>query len=190
MFCHFSRLKKSIASISKFLKMSTETRPEAWSNNPIQYTHCYSDGEYIYSVYLMVRYIQLFKPNVQIYDTSVLFPHLAEKYWNCGLYNISPIEVLGDTNRSLYHTHHFEKIKKCDMKYPIIIDQNKYIVDGMHRLAKAYMNQDKNISTYVFDNALLRKFRIGRVNDIRCAQKMTKHTLERIFYRRFLKRSD
>ena len=44
-----------------------------------------------------------------------------------------------------------------NLKYPIIIIKNNIIVDGMHRLSKAYLLNKKYIKAYIFDNTLLIK---------------------------------
>lgn len=34
-----------------------------------------------------------------------------------------------------------KKIKNSNLQYPIIVDDKNLIIDGYHRLAKAYMNE-------------------------------------------------
>ncbi len=49
----------------------------------------------------------------------------------------------------------------ADLKYPIILDKNNTIIDGMHRLTKAYLLKKKHIKAYIFDDNIMKKFIIG-----------------------------
>lgn len=55
-------------------------------------------------------------------------------------WNLTPQEVMGNPTE---HLSHYEKVKNADLSYPIDIMENKgrwRILDGLHRLMKAYMN--------------------------------------------------
>ena len=41
------------------------------------------------------------------------------------------------------------RIKNVDMKYPIIVDSNYNILDGVHRYAKHIIENKKTINVYI-----------------------------------------
>ena len=54
------------------------------------------------------------------------------------------------TCRSL--VEHIQLIEACDMRYPIILDQQGRVMDGMHRVCKALLNGDREIQAVQFEN--------------------------------------
>lgn len=56
--------------------------------------------------------------------------------WNGEHYNLTPNQVLNDTEK---YQEQYERIMKSDISYPIDVMENKgrlVILDGLHRLAK------------------------------------------------------
>ena len=58
-----------------------------------------------------------------------------------------------------------KRIKKADLKYPLIIMEDPYdkkgsILDGNHRFAKAIMEERNNIEVYYFTKKELEKMKI------------------------------
>jgi disulfide oxidoreductase YuzD len=45
---------------------------------------------------------------------------------------------------------HFKKIEKADFEYPIIISSEGIVLDGVHRICKAYLVQRKTIPAVRF----------------------------------------
>jgi len=41
--------------------------------------------------------------------------------------------------------HHLTRVIECDLEYPILLDDEGYIADGWHRLAKAIMDGNETI---------------------------------------------
>ena len=41
--------------------------------------------------------------------------------------------------------YHVQRLKKCDLNYPVILDNTGYICDGWHRLAKAIIEGKETI---------------------------------------------
>lgn len=82
---------------------------------------------------------------------SKLKSHLYIKFWKKGLsHALSPADVISNPKKSLGHESHYHRIKKANLDYPIIIRKTKSgkmkIVDGFHRLAKAYyLNHQETI---------------------------------------------
>ena len=46
---------------------------------------------------------------------------------------------------------HAKQIQNCDLTYPIILSSENYVLDGMHRVAKAWILGLKTVSAVQFD---------------------------------------
>lgn len=44
-----------------------------------------------------------------------------------------------------------KKVQNVDLSYPIILDEEGYVMDGRHRIAKAMLNDEKTIKFVRFD---------------------------------------
>lgn len=90
-----------------------------------------------YSVDMMIAYIDIFKPKSKLINIEPLLKFLHRKVW--GQYKgkkYSPIEVIENPKK---YKDDIKIIESQNMRYPIILDENKQIIDGSHRLAKAYL---------------------------------------------------
>ena len=67
-----------------------------------------------------------------------LLSQLKIKDWS----NFSPIQIVENKNIS---PNDYKRIINADLRYPIIINEKHKIIDGMHRLAKAYLKNKKKI---------------------------------------------
>lgn len=45
---------------------------------------------------------------------------------------------------------HFERVRKTSLKYPVILDNTGYIIDGWHRIAKAIIIGLDTVKAYRF----------------------------------------
>ena len=57
------------------------------------------------------------------------------------------------------------RIKTANTKYPIILDSNYNILDGLHRYAKHIYENKKTINVYIFNKTQMKKFIIGKHNE-------------------------
>lgn len=145
----------------------------------------YSDNNNIYLVDLMFMYVN--RNNVKI--KYILVSELSDQLKNNDWGDLTPIDVINKGSG-----YHFKRIMDADLNYPIMIDNNNYIVDGMHRLSKAYMLKMKYIKAYTFDNKLMELFKIGKKKDENWSKEdweyyesLTKNDIEQLYKDRFNK---
>lgn len=119
-----------------------------------------SSGKTVYSVDLMIAYINIFKPKAQVIKLSDIHMDFNAKGW--GESDISVNDVLA--NKKKYITD-YNRIKSANLSYPIIINSKYEIHDGVHRYVKAMMLKKKTINAYVFDNKLMKKFIINKTGN-------------------------
>ena len=147
----------------------------------------YSNGKKIYSIDLMFSYINIFKPKYKSIVITKLLHMLNEKCWG-NEYNkdkrYSPLDVIKDKKNKKYKNE-INRIKNSNLKYPIIITDKNDVVDGMHRLAKAFLQNKKNIKVYFFDKKLMKKFLINSKGNYEKIDKLQGYELIEIFYKKF-----
>ena len=110
--------------------------------------HTYSDSKNIYSVDLMLAYINIFKPNDLIIsiDISNYLTTLEYKGWGDPKTKTfySPLDVINNPKK---YRDEYNRINEANLNYPIIISPNGHIIDGHHRIIKAYLLGKKYIKT-------------------------------------------
>ena len=122
----------------------------------------FSDNKYKYSTALMFSYINLCKPNKNKLNLEELNFNLEYNSWEN---NVRPIDVLNDMKNKKYKDE-VSRIRNANIKYPIIIDSNYNILDGVHRYIKHIIENKKTIDVYIFDKKLMKKFIIGKRDEI------------------------
>lgn len=68
------------------------------------------------------------------------FDKFDEDIWFCGYKKPTVTRVL----------HHMERIKKADLKFPIILSKEGLVMDGVHRILKARLDGLKSIQAVQF----------------------------------------
>ena len=140
----------------------------------------FGDGKNIYSVDMMFAYINLFKQKSKSMKVKDLENILYQNVWgNPG--KITPMKVLENPKK---YKDHMRRIKHADLKYPIIV-YDKFVIDGVHRLTKAYLEKMKTIKAIVFTKDLLQKFKIAKYGDWSKVDKLKIHDYIQIFYKKF-----
>jgi hypothetical protein len=114
----------------------------------------FSDEKHNYSIQMMFDYININKPSKIKLNMSELLFNLN---WNSLKDDIKPIDILQDITNKKYK-HEVERIKNADISYPIIIDSNYNIIDGVHRYMKHILDHKRKISVYIFNKSLMKKF--------------------------------
>jgi hypothetical protein len=120
----------------------------------------FSDDKNFYSVDMMFVYLKnhkhpITKINVSKYSDTLEYPGWGDPGRDI---NYSAMDVI--KNPSKYQDD-YKRILKADLSYPIIVSNNGYIIDGVHRLAKAFMHNVYEIKAYIFDEDLMEKFKIA-----------------------------
>jgi disulfide oxidoreductase YuzD len=122
----------------------------------------FSDDKYKYSTALMVAYLNLHNHTKSKLKLHELAFNLEHNYWENG---VRPIDVMNDIKNKKYKDEVF-RIENANMNYPIIIDSNYNILDGVHRYVKHIIENKKTINVYIFDKKLMKKFIIGKRDEI------------------------
>lgn len=150
----------------------------------------YSNGKNVYSVDMMLSYINLANQGVINHNLKVVKVPISDlesvmsfKGWGDPTKKKhSPSDVL--ENPALYKDD-MKRIKMADLKYPIIMDSNGYVVDGVHRMVKAQLENKKHVKAYVFNPALMKKFLIDKNKDWDKVDSMELHELCTMLFARF-----
>ena len=112
----------------------------------------FSDDKHKYSIEMMIDYINETNPHKLKLNVKDLLFNL---YWNSLENNVKPIDIIQNIKKYKYE---IERIERADMKYPIIIDSNYNIIDGVHRYIKHILQHKRKINVYIFDKALMKRF--------------------------------
>jgi len=122
----------------------------------------------IYSVDMMISYIHIYGHEKVKLPIDDFIPQLKEKVWG----DWSPMDVIEKFHLKKYKED-AERIQRANLTYPVIITGKHDIVDGYHRVAKAFLDKKKYVDVYIFDTELMNKFIINKDMDF---VKVHKHT--------------
>jgi len=141
----------------------------------------YRDDKNIYSVDMMLAYVNSHKHSVIKLKIEDIIPQLEANIWG----EWSPMTVLKKMDVKKY-AEDAERIKKADLAYPIMVNGKHTILDGYHRVAKAHLEGHKEIKAYVFDQPLMKKFIIDKDLDfVRVHQRMSVADILELWNKRF-----
>ena len=145
----------------------------------------FSDDKKIYSVDMMFAYLDLFEYPIVNFEVKKLLHTLEYKGWGDPAKNIyySPNDVLNNPNNKKY-ANEIKRIKEADLSYPIIIYKNN-IVDGVHRLTKAHLENKKTIKAYIFKSPLMKKFLIDDKKNWKKVSNIELYEYIQLFNKRF-----
>lgn len=117
----------------------------------------YSNEKAVYSVDMMLAYLNTHKHPVVKLPMSDFTWQLEQDVWG----GWSPADVLKRMDGKKWAMN-ANRIRHADLSYPVIVTGEHVLVDGYHRVAKAFQHGDTHVKAYVFDAALLRKFIIDK----------------------------
>ncbi len=141
----------------------------------------FSDEKNIYSVDMMMAYVNTHKVPVETVDIQENLWQLEQPVWG----DYSPADVLSHPERKKY-AENIERISKADLSYPIFMTSKHHIIDGYHRFLKAVKRKEKTIKAYVFDSALMKKFILHKGLDYPAVhQRMSIHEVLELYSKRF-----
>lgn len=143
----------------------------------------YSDNKNIYSVDMMIAYVNLFKPKYVKINVNDLIHNIDYKCWGDPMNNIrySPRDVLKNPKK---YKNEVERINNANLDYPIMVHR-KNIIDGVHRLTKSMIQNKKTIRVYMFDSGLMKKFIIDKKKDWQKVDKIKTKEIIELFYKKF-----
>jgi hypothetical protein len=141
----------------------------------------YSDEKYIYSVDMMMAYVNTHKLPVQKINIKDNLWQIEQSVWG----DYSPADVLKRPTLKKY-ADNIQRIRESDLSYPIFMTSKHQIIDGYHRFLKAVEKGDTTIKAYLFEPALMRKFIVNKELDYPAVhQRMTIHKLLELYQKRF-----
>ncbi len=114
-------------------------------------------GSKIYSVDLMIAYVNLNKVESETIDTPNI--NLDYKGWTDSNGNkYSPNDVLKNPKK---YKDDYELITNANLKYPILVI-DKFVADGIHRITNAIINGKKKMKAVFFTINEAKQFIIPR----------------------------
>ena len=126
---------------------------------------CSFNDENIYSIDMMIAYIDIFSPKYDRINMDKMYSYLNEKIWHDPdkNKNYSPLDLLNhpEKNTDKFIKHHIKRILNSNLKFPISIYKNN-IIDGYHRLTKSYILKKKTIKFFLFDDKIMKKFLLNK----------------------------
>jgi len=129
---------------------------------------------------MMFAYLNTAKHPIKKIAIEELLPQLEKEVWG----DRTPKMVLDKIDAKKYQTN-AERIRDANMSYPIILTGQHTIVDGYHRVAKAYMEGKREIRAHVFDAALMRKFVLVKGLDFGALNALTIYDILELWNKRF-----
>ena len=140
----------------------------------------YHNNKNIYSVDMMISYINLYGHPIVKVPIEKFIPQLNENVWG----EWSPMDVIKNMETKKYKND-AERIQKANLEYPIIVT-GKHIIYGYHRVAKAYLEEKKYIDVYIFKAELMNKFILNKdMNFVKVHQHTDIHEIIELWTKRF-----
>jgi hypothetical protein len=141
----------------------------------------YHDGKNIYSVDMMIAYVnERNHPTIKL-PVQDLLPQLEQDVWG----EWSPMTVLQKMEVKKYKEN-AKRIQDAELKYPIFVTNNRTIIDGYHRVAKAVLEHKQTIQAYVFEASLMKKFILdSKMDFVRVHQELQVSDILELWSKRF-----
>jgi hypothetical protein len=141
----------------------------------------YSDDKHIYSVDMMMAYVNTNKLKVAKLSIQDNMWQLDQPVWG----DYSPTDVLAHPEKKKF-AENIQRIKHADISFPIFVTSTYQIIDGYHRFLKAVKQNETTIKAYVFDTTLMKKFIVNKELDYPAVhQRLQIHELLELYSKRF-----
>ena len=86
-----------------------------------------------------------------------VFERKVSELWDTRYAKVFCWQLHGEEINNEFFLHHMERVLEADLDYPIILSEENYILDGVHRLMKAKHLGIKNIKYVQFKKDPLSK---------------------------------
>lgn len=120
----------------------------------------FSDNDFVYSVDMMFAYLKNNDHPISVIKVKEYLDVLEYPGWGDPAANIR-YSALNVIETPMKFQDDYKRILTADLTYPIIIADNGYIIDGVHRLSKAHLEGRDEMKAYFFDENLMKKFIIA-----------------------------
>lgn len=129
----------------------------------------------------MFAYVNIYKPKSFDLEMDRFNQAMAYRCWGTIENPHSPVDVVMNPKK---YKHDMDRIKKADLSYPIIVS-DVYIIDGYHRIAKAYLEKKKTIKAYWITDELMKQFIVCAKKDMNKLVGISAYHEIELFYKRF-----
>lgn len=97
----------------------------------------FTDGPNVWKVNSLLHHVA--DQDLEPFDLPLCAIHIGEKVWETGDMSVKQFVI------------HWRRASKADLKYPVIMDADGFIMDGWHRVAKALFLGMSTIKAVRFD---------------------------------------
>jgi len=121
----------------------------------------FTDGGETYNVDLLIDHVD--EENMKSEDIfmSDLEHHLNNNIWGEHPKVLTPRMVIDNPKKNKEYKDHYKRIKDANLDKPILIrESNGVVIDGAHRISKAYLNEKESLPAILISDELLHKFRM------------------------------
>jgi hypothetical protein len=135
----------------------------------------YSNGKNVYSVDMMLAYVNINKPKAVMIPVEEFTHVLDYPGWSgADGANYSARDVLDKPRK---YPAESRRIREANLTYAILIHKqgkHMHVVDGVHRITKAYLTKRVNIKCIVLTNEEMKKFKLSGDGDWRAVEERFK----------------
>lgn len=116
--------------------------------------HTYNSGEKVYDVTILID----LSKSLPAFDLGLA--GLAENFNAVCWYTegvgvdkklCTPLGILANKDAHPFFKKHYERAMSSDLSFPILVDKDNVIIDGMHRALKAYILKMQSIKAKRFN---------------------------------------
>lgn len=115
--------------------------------------HTFGNSSGIYDVYKIITYSKKFK--AERIELAKVSHNLNQYCWggkDASEEKVKPINLLINSNQlNSLEYYHYSKSMRSDLRFPIILNRDYEVIDGMHRLVKAVLRNKSSILAIVLD---------------------------------------
>lgn len=139
----------------------------------------YREGDRIYSVDMLIAYVNLAKVHESNVFLSTLMKQLDKRVWG----KWSPNEVLAKRTGE-----DWKRIVNADLAFPVILSPDGTVLDGYHRVAKAIYEGMSSIKAIFVDDETMEKCLLTSDGDVGKVQDWPVHAMITTFVKGFFER--